>query len=75
MSGPLLFLIIVTLTIATLVFDMWLRSANRSAKPEDQTDDGMQSEVETLRRRIRDLERILTDPDEKLRRDIDRLQG
>lgn len=59
--------------VALLVNEICIRTRPERASRPAKDDKVWQKEVDTLNQRIRDLERIIIDPDEKLRRDIDRL--
>lgn len=70
MTGPMMMVLILASAGVFALIEMVARSKSGHSTNADQD---MVNYVDHLETRVRDLERILTDPDEKLKRDIDRL--
>ena len=72
MSGPMIMVLFAVLAGVTILFEI----LNRPKQMPDQQDETyleIQSEVDRLEARLQSLEKIITDPEEILRRRIDRL--
>ncbi len=72
MSGPMIMVLFAVLAGVTILFEI----LNRPKQMPDQQDETyleIQNEVDRLEARLQSLEKIITDPEEILRRRIDRL--
>ena len=72
MSGPMIMALFVVLAGVTILFEFM----NRPKQLPGQQDEAfleIQNEVDRLEMRLQSLEKIVTDPEEVLRRKIDRL--
>ncbi len=72
MSGPMIMVLFAVLAGVTILFEI----LNRPKQMPDQHDETyfeIQNEVNRLEARLQSLEKIITDPEEILRRRIDRL--
>jgi hypothetical protein len=71
MTGPMMMMLILASAGVFALIEMVARS--KQSDHSSKADQDMVNYVDHLETRVRDLERILTDPDENLKRDIDRL--
>lgn len=74
MSGPMIMALFLVLAGVTLLFEFLSRPKGASAPERFQECIELEREVDRLEARLRTLEKIVTDPEERLEREINRLK-
>lgn len=73
MNGPMIMTLLLMLAGVTILFEIMSRTRDRTTSDLSDDHERMQVEIDRLEDRLRSIERIVTDPDDRLKRRIDRL--